>query len=164
MISKAYVCLYRHIGDSLSVTLITVSGLECYCGQVIGGQPISTTPECRQDNTCTISDTSIGQCSLERTVSNGLETLRYTCLEVQSTQFDAGLALTDICNKSTTFADTAQTSNVDCCVYRNYCNHEFVEKPSSEETPQIVPSTSTSTSTPNDSVGKIDYTHHRVYS
>lgn len=98
----------------------------------------------------------MGQCSLERTVSDSLETLRYTCLEVQSAQIEAGLALADMCNISTTSADATQTSQVGCCVSSNYCNLdiEFVEKPTSEETPQVLPSTSTVMSTPNDSVGK----------
>lgn len=134
-----------------ALIMIAVSGLECYCGEVINGLPIISATGCRADNTCSISETAIGQCSLEKKLSNGLETLRYTCIEVELTQIDSVLALTDICNTST--VSSTETSHVHCCIHNDYCNRDIqmMDKPTSQETLAMSSST---TATPNNGQSK----------
>ena len=110
--------------------------MECYCGYFIDGKQ-APLPECRQNNTCTISDNSAGQCYLEKKTlsSGGPVTLKYSCFELLSSQINPS-ALERVCNKSTSTADNnvMVSSDIVCCSRTNFCNRDiqFVEHASSQ--------------------------------
>ena len=134
---------------------IPVSSLNCYCGQFINGVRVPDVPECREDNTCSISETSVGQCALEKITNliNGVVIQRYTCLEINAMEIDAVLALNVFCNISSVSADSTETLHVGCCVHVDLCNSD-IQFPD-ESTPQTDSTPSPSTPTNSDSNGSM---------
>jgi hypothetical protein len=116
-----------------------VCGLECYCREFINGVSSPPIPGCRSNNTCVVSDTSIGQCFVERRTQKESRhyLLKYGCLEVQADGISVENALAGLCNVTTAKGLTVSR----CCVQENLCNkHIDIPEPtilssSTTETP-----------------------------
>jgi hypothetical protein len=120
-------------------TSSAVCGLECYCREFINGVSSPPIPGCRSNNTCVVSDTSIGQCFVERRTQKESRhyLLKYGCLEVQADGISVENALAGLCNVTTAKGLTVSR----CCVQENLCNkHIDIPEPtilssSTTETP-----------------------------
>ena len=102
--------------------------LECFCGEYHNDVHVpGSVPGCSEDGTCSISDTSVGQCYLEiRTFLDTNVVLKYyKCLEIQSTMIDVSLALQDLCNHTSEVVDMKVT-DVGCCTHGDFCNRDIV--------------------------------------
>lgn len=102
--------------------------IDCYCDHSVDG--VSRPPQKCQQNTCSITDTSIGQCYLERKKISGHVILDYSCLEIEASQIDSQGALKKICNTSRTDGNGDTTDTI-CCDHIDYCNQhiQFAESP-----------------------------------
>lgn len=104
-------------------TSFSVSGgIECYCAYMVNGEEYSQ-PKCQQ-NTCSITDTSISQCYLERKISNGNVALVYSCLEIEISQIDPQGVLKKTCNTSRTDSN-GDTIDTICCDHTDKCNQHL---------------------------------------
>lgn len=120
--------------------------LECICSESQNEKPVpGDVTGCSEDDTCSIADTSVGQCFLEMItfLNTNVVYKRYKCLEIESSMIDASLALKDLCNH-TSVSDT-EVIDVGCCTHADYCNNDivFLNHPTTTTTLAETKSTST---------------------
>ena len=123
-----------------------VCGLECYCKETINGASSPPIPGCRSNDTCVVSDTSVGQCFVERRNQREGRLDRYGCLEVLADGISGEKALAGLCNVTT--LNGLKVSR--CCVQGNLCNiHIDIPEPTILSSPTTILSSPTTETPPS---------------